>query len=39
MLMDKKNILSVKNLKKIYLNKQTEDTIALNDLNLDVKEA
>ena len=38
MLMDKKNILSVKNLKKIYLNKQTEDTIALNDLNLDVKE-
>jgi ABC-2 type transport system ATP-binding protein len=36
--MDKKNILSVKNLKKIYSNKQTEDTHALNDLNLDVKE-
>jgi ABC-2 type transport system ATP-binding protein len=36
--MDKKNILSVKDLKKIYSNKQTEDTIALNDLNLDVKE-
>ena len=36
--MDKKNILSVKNLKKIYSNKQTGDTNALNDLNLDVKE-
>jgi ABC-2 type transport system ATP-binding protein len=36
--MDKKNILSVKNLKKIYSNKQTGDTHALNDLNLDVKE-
>jgi ABC-2 type transport system ATP-binding protein len=36
--MNTKNILSVKNLKKIYSNKQTEDTYALNDLNLDVKE-
>jgi ABC-2 type transport system ATP-binding protein len=36
--MVKKNILSVKNLKKIYSNKQTGDTHALNDLNLDVKE-
>ena len=36
--MDKKNILSVKNLKKIYFNKQTGDTHALNNLNLDVKE-
>ena len=36
--MDKKNILSVKNLKKIYSNKQTGNTNALNDLNLDVKE-
>ena len=36
--MDKKNILSIKNLKKIYSNKQTEDTHALNDLNLDVQE-
>jgi len=36
--MDQKNILSVKNLKKIYFSKQTEDTCALNDLNLDVKE-
>ena len=36
--MDKKNILSVKNLKKIYPTKHTEDTRALNDLNLDVKE-
>ena len=36
--MDKKNVLSVKNLKKIYSNKQTGDTHALNDLNLDVKE-
>ena len=36
--MDKKNILSVKNLKKIYSNKQAKDTYALNDLNLDVKE-
>ena len=38
MYMDQKNILSVKNLKKIYFSKQTEDTCALNDLNLDVKE-
>ena len=36
--MDKKNILSVKNLKKIFANKQTKDTIAINDLNLDVKQ-
>ena len=36
--MDKKNILSDKNLKKIYSNKQAKDTYALNDLNLDVKE-
>jgi len=36
--MDKKNILSVKNLKKIYSNKQTGDVNALNDLNLNVKE-
>ena len=36
--MAQKNILSVKNLKKIYYNKQTEDNHALNNLNLDVKE-
>jgi len=36
--MNKKNILSVKNLKKVYSSKQTEETHALNDLNLDVKE-
>jgi len=36
--MDKKIILSVKNLKKIYSSKQTGDTHALIDLNLDVKE-
>ena len=36
--MEPKNILSVKNLKKIYYNKQTEDNHALNNLNLDVKE-
>ncbi|WP_415299815.1 ABC transporter ATP-binding protein [Candidatus Pelagibacter sp. Uisw_134_02] len=36
--MKQKNILSVKNLKKIYFNKQTKDNHALNDLNLDVKE-
>jgi ABC-2 type transport system ATP-binding protein len=36
--MKQKNILSVKNLKKIYSNKQTEQVHALNDLNLDVKE-
>ena len=36
--MNQKNILSVKNLKKIYSSKQTGDNHALNDLNLDVKE-
>ena len=36
--MNQKNILSVKNLKKIYSSKQTEDNHALNNLNLDVKE-
>jgi len=36
--MEQKIILSVKNLKKIYSSKQTEDNHALNDLNLDVKE-
>ena len=36
--MDKKNILSIKNLKKVYSNKQAEDTHALNNLNLDVQE-
>ena len=36
--MNQKNILYVKNLKKIYSNKQTENTYALNDLNLDVKQ-
>jgi len=36
--MEQKNILSVKNLKKIYSSKQAEDIHALNDLNLDVKE-
>ena len=36
--MDKKNILSIKNLKKIYSSKQAEDTHALNNLNLDVQE-
>ncbi|MDC0455829.1 ABC transporter ATP-binding protein [Candidatus Pelagibacter sp.] len=36
--MEQKNILSVKNLKKIYTSKQDEDNLALNDLNLDVKE-
>ena len=36
--MDKKNILSIKNLKKIYSNKQAVNTCALNDLNLDVQE-
>ena len=38
MYMEKKNILSVKNLKKIYSNKQSGDNHALNNLNLDVKE-
>jgi ABC-2 type transport system ATP-binding protein len=36
--MNKKNILSIKNLKKVYSSKQAEDTHALNDLNLDVQE-
>ncbi|WP_415315060.1 ABC transporter ATP-binding protein [Candidatus Pelagibacter sp. Uisw_137] len=36
--MEQKNILSVKNLKKIYSSKQAADNLALNDLNLDVKE-
>jgi len=36
--MEQKNILSVKNLKKIYFSKYAEDTHALNDLNLNVKE-
>ncbi|WP_415284507.1 ABC transporter ATP-binding protein [Candidatus Pelagibacter sp. Uisw_130] len=36
--MMQKNILSVKNLKKIYSSKQAGDNLALNDLNLDVKE-
>jgi len=36
--MDKKNILSIKNLKKIYPSKQSGDTHALNNLNLDVQE-
>ena len=36
--MEQKNILSVKNLKKIYFSKQDEDNHALNNLNLDVKE-
>ena len=38
MYMEQKNILSVKNLKKIYYNKQAKDNHALNNLNLDVKE-
>jgi ABC-2 type transport system ATP-binding protein len=36
--MDKKNILSVKNLEKIYNTKEASNTHALNNLNLDVKE-
>jgi ABC-2 type transport system ATP-binding protein len=36
--MDKKNILSIKNLKKIYSCKHAEDKHALNNLNLDVQE-
>jgi ABC-2 type transport system ATP-binding protein len=36
--MDKKNILSVKNLEKIYNTKDAPNTHALNNLNLDVKE-
>jgi ABC-2 type transport system ATP-binding protein len=35
---ENKNILSVKNLKKIYSNKQAENNYALNDLSLDVRE-
>ena len=35
--MDKKNVLSVKNLNKIY-SKKTKPINALNDLNLDVQE-
>jgi ABC-2 type transport system ATP-binding protein len=38
MIMDKKNILSVKNLEKIYTTKEAPATHALNNLNLDVKE-
>jgi ABC-2 type transport system ATP-binding protein len=36
--MNKKNILSVKNLEKIYTSKEATSTHALNNLNLDVKE-
>jgi ABC-2 type transport system ATP-binding protein len=36
--MEQKNILSVKNLKKIYSSKQAVNNHALNNLNLDVKE-
>jgi ABC-2 type transport system ATP-binding protein len=36
--MEKKNILSVKNLEKIYSNGKGSDTHALNNLNLDVKD-
>ncbi len=36
--MKQKNILSVKNLKKIYSSKHAKDNLALNDLNLNVKE-
>ncbi len=36
--MNKKNILSVKNLEKIYSTKENKNTHALNNLNLDVKE-
>jgi len=36
--MNKKNILSVKNLEKIYTSKEAPSTHALNNLNLDVKE-
>jgi len=36
--MEAKNILSVKNLKKIYSSRQAGDNHALNNLNLDVKE-
>jgi ABC-2 type transport system ATP-binding protein len=36
--MEQKNILSVRNLRKIYSSKKTEDNHALNNLNLDVKQ-
>jgi|TARA_B100000809_G_scaffold261362_1_gene310099 ABC-2 type transport system ATP-binding protein len=36
--MDKKNVLSVKNLNKIYSSKSSNSIHALNNLNLDVKE-
>ena len=36
--MNKKNILSVKNLEKIYTTKENNNTNALNNLNLNVKE-
>ena len=36
--MDKKNVLSVKNLNKIYSNKKSNNAHALNNLNLDVQE-
>ena len=36
--MDKKNVLSVKNLNKIYSSKGSNSIHALNNLNLDVKE-
>ena len=36
--MNKKNVLSVENLEKIYTTKEASDTHALNDLNLDVKQ-
>ena len=36
--MDKKNVLSVKNLNKIYSSKKSNNAHALNNLNLDVQE-
>tara|TARA_B100000965_G_C19482332_1_gene709141 strand:+ start:34 stop:963 length:930 start_codon:yes stop_codon:yes gene_type:complete len=36
--MDKKNVLSVKNLNKIYINKKSNNLHALNNLNLEVKQ-
>jgi len=36
--MSKKNVLSVNNLNKIYSSKKSDNTYALKDLNLDVKE-
>ena len=38
MSMNKKNVLSVKNLEKIYSSEDASATHALNNLNLDVKE-